>query len=147
MEPGKPTSAKVQAIALLLFLLAVFGISFYTAITKESTLAYSFATIVFLCLFALCASEFLQYKVDTQLVSLSREVTNLEQQNKELRSAVSALLKTLYVIEHGSSVWSGVTESHWRLIDGYLEPIQHLVAGNPKAEAAGDIAKLGQAKS
>lgn len=129
-------------LVLVSFCVAVFVASFYVAITKDSAPAYSLSVVSFVCVVALYAAGVLGYKVGGSQLSLEAKVNNLEQQNTELKEAVTALLKSLYVLEHGSSLWEGTTEKHYALVSKYLEPISHLVSDNVREQVVSDMAKF-----
>jgi hypothetical protein len=69
-------------------------------------------------------------------------LNNLEQENTELKEVVTALLKALYVLERGSSLWEGTTEKHYNLVEEYLRPIGHLVPGNVREQVLRDMEKF-----
>lgn len=127
---------------LILFCVTVFVASFFVATSKESTAAYSLSIVSFACVVALYSAGVLGYKVGGNYLSLESKVSTLEKENTELKKSVTALLKSIYAMADGASRWDGPPEQHYKLIDEYLGPINHLVAPGAKDEVKADIAKL-----
>jgi hypothetical protein len=113
--------------------------SFYIAVTKDSTAAYSLSVVSFVCVVALYAAGVLGYKIGGNYLSLEAKVHTLEQEKEELKKAVSSLLKALYVIQDGAGRMGGAPISHQKLIEEYLEPIAHLVDKEAIEHAKTDI--------
>lgn len=133
---------KRSLILLLSFCLAVFMASFYVAASIDSTAAYSLSVVSFACFVALYAVGVLGYKIGGNYISLETKVETLEKESTELKKSVTALLKSIYAMADGASRWDGPPEQHYKLIDEYLGPINHLVAPGAKDEVKADIAKL-----
>ena len=135
---------KRSLIFLLSFCLIVFIASFYVAASKDSTAAYSLSVVSFACFVALYAVGVLGYKIGGNYISLETKVETLEKESTELKQSVTALLKSIYVMAHGASIWDGPTEHHNKLIADYLAPIKHLVDPNIQDQVNSDISKFMQ---
>lgn len=128
---------------LLAFALAVFGLGILLAFLRDSTGAYAMACGGAAGFFLLYLIDVLDFQIGGKFLSLSKRVSTLEQQNTELKAVVSALLKSFYVFDQGSSAWGGPTEKHNRLMERYLDSIRHLIADDPKDQAMKDLADPG----
>ena len=124
------------------FCVVVFVASFFVASTKDSTAAYSLSVVSFVIFFALYSVGVLGYKIGGNYIQLETKVGNLEKESTELKELVTALLKSIYVLEHGASVWTGNTKEHHALVDEYLSPISHLFSGDIRSQVLSDIKKF-----
>jgi len=126
---------------IISFCLIVFMASFYVAVWRDSTPAYSLAVTSFAFSVALYAVGFLGYKFGGSVVSLEAKVQNLETEASELKKSVSSLLKSIYVLEHGLNFIDGPSAAHYKLVATYLEPISHLVSPDLREQVLTEIEK------
>ena len=132
---------------LIAFCVVVFIASFYVAVSRDSTPAYSLAVVSFVCIVALYAAGVLGYKVGGSYLSLEDKVQALEKEGTELKEAVTALLKTIYFVSSAEMPTDGRTAKHEAIIDKYLEPVRHLTPEDVKASVNDDIRRLDERKS
>lgn len=133
---------KRSLILLLSFCLVVFIASFYVAVSKDSTAAYSLSVVSFACFVALYSVGVLGYKIGGNYIQLETKVETLEKQNTELKQSVTALLKSLYVVAYSAGHWDCRTETQNKMIEEYLLPIGHLIDPDARAQADADIARI-----
>lgn len=116
--------------------------SFIAGVQLNSGAAFGLSGAALLPLVGIFAVGVLDYKVGGTQLTLEKRVQGLEQQNTELQKSVTALLKSIYVMSHGASIWDGPTEHHHKLLSEYLLPISHLISQGAKEQADADIAKF-----
>ena len=133
---------KKSLIFILSFLLLLTVASFIVGTQLNSAAAFALSGTALLPFVGIFAVGVLDYKVGGNQLTLEKRVNNLEQENTDLRESVSALLKSIYVMAHGASIWDGPTEHHNKLISDYLAPIEHLIDPNIQHQVNADIAKF-----
>jgi hypothetical protein len=129
-------------VFILSFLFVLCIVSFIVGTQLNSTAAFTLAGTALLSFVGIFAVGVLDYKVGGNQLTLERRVNSLEEENTELKESVTALLKSIYVMAHGASIWDGPTEHHNKLISDYLAPIKHLVDPNIQDQVNSDISKL-----
>lgn len=127
---------------ILGFLLVLCVASFIAGYQLNSAAAFALAGAALLPFVGVFAVGVLDYKVGGSQLTLEKRVNSLEKENTELKESVTALLKSIYVMAHGASIWDGPTENHNKLISDYLAPIKHLVDPNIQDQVNADISKF-----
>jgi len=127
---------------LITFCVVVFSASFFVGVTKDSTAAYSLSVVSFVCVVALYAAGVLGYKVGGSHLSLEAKVNTLEKENTELREAVTALAKSIYMVSSENAPAFGFKHSPGGLLEQYLTPVNHLIEGDIRATVEEDLKKL-----
>lgn len=135
-------SMKRALFFLLTFCMLVFMASFFVAVSKESTAAYSLSVVSFSCFVALYSAGVLGYKVGGSTLSLEDKVNTLEKENTELKESVTALAKSIYMVSSENAPAFGFNHSPDGLLDKYLAPVNHLIEGDIKASVEEDLKKL-----
>jgi hypothetical protein len=125
--------------AILAFLLAMCLSAFAAGVFLNSAGAFGLSGAALIPLVALYAAGVLGYKVGGSQLSLEAKVHNLETEKEELKLAVSALVKSLYVIQDGAGRMDGGPSSHQDLIKQYLAPVDHLMSANLYEQVMSDI--------
>ena len=129
-----------KALSIILAFLLVMCLAAFTAgIILNSAAAFGLSGVALIPLVALYAAGVLGYKVGGSQLSLEAKVHNLETEEAELRAAVSALVKSLYVIQDGSGKMGGGPASHQNLIDRYLTPVDHLMSANLREQVMAEL--------
>lgn len=129
-------------IFILSFLLLLCVTSLIIGAKLDSASAFALSGAALLPFVGIFAVGVLDYKVGGSQLTLEKRVNSLEKESTELKEAVTALLKSLYVLEHGSSLWEGTTEKHYELVSLYLKPIEHLISGDVRAKVISDMSKF-----
>lgn len=127
---------------LIAFCVVVFLASFYVAVTKDSTAAYSLSVVSFVCVVALYAAGVLGYKVGGSHLSLEAKVNTLEKANTELKESVTALAKSIYMVSSENAPAYGFKHGPGELLEQYLAPVNHLIEGDIRATVEEDLKKL-----
>lgn len=86
--------------------------------------------------------EILGYEIGGSLVTIRKQLNNLEQQNTELKESVTALAKAIYMVSSENAPAFGFNRAQSTLIDNTLAPINHLIDGDIKAAAEEDLKKV-----
>jgi hypothetical protein len=126
----------------LSFLFVLCVASFIAGSYLNSTAAFSLSGLALTFFVGIFAVGVLDYKIGGAQLSLERRVNTLEQENTDLKISVTALLKSIYVMSHGASIWDGPTENHRKLLSEYLQPITHLVPPGTEEQVNADISKF-----
>jgi hypothetical protein len=124
---------------ILSFLLVICVASLIVGAQLNSASAFALSSAALVFFVAIFVVGVLDYKIGGSQVTLERRVGSLEKENTELKTSVTALLKSLYAVADGASRWDGVPKHHHDLIDKYLEPINHLIPLNIKEQVKADI--------
>ena len=127
---------------LIAFCVVVFLASFYVAVTKDSTAAYSLSVVSFVCVVALYAAGVLGYKVGGSHLSLEAKVITLEKESTELKESVTALAKSIYMVSSENAPAFGFNHAPGGLLDQYLAPVNHLIEGDIRVTVEEDLKKL-----
>jgi len=133
---------KKSLIFILSFLFLLCVASFVVGAYLNSAAAFGLSSAALVFFVAIFAVGVLDYKIGGNQVTLEKRLGTLEKENTELKLSVTALLKSIYVMAHGASIWDGPTEHHNKLISDYLAPINHLIDQNIQAQVNADIAKF-----
>jgi hypothetical protein len=131
-----------KLLFILAFLLLLCVSSFVAGVYLNSPFAFALSGAALLPFVLIFAVGILDYKVGGTHLTLEKRVNHLEQESKELRDSVTALLKSIYVMSHGASILGGPTDYHRQLLSEYLHPVNHLVAPGTQDQVNDDIAKL-----
>lgn len=123
-------------IFVLAFLIVFSCASFVAGVYLNSAAAFTLSGAALLPFVGIFAVGVLDYKVGGSQLILERRVNSLEKENTELKESVTALLKSIYVLSHPDSPAAGPSIEQYKLIDEYLQPIQHLVAGDVRGEVS-----------
>lgn len=129
-------------IFLLSFLLILCTAAFIAGYQLNSASAFALSGAALLPFVGVFAVGVLDYKVGGSQLTLERRMNSLEKENTELKEVVTALLKSLYALEHGSSLWEGTTDKHYDLVSQYLKPISHLFPSDIKEQVVADMSKF-----
>jgi hypothetical protein len=137
-----PTAIDRKLIFILSFLFVFCVASLVVGTCLNSTAAFTISGASLTFFVGFFAVGILDYKIGGVQITLEKRVSNLEQENKELQTAATALIKSLYTISKGAEGYGGPSEEHYSLVSEYLKPLGHLIAPNILKEVDADLAKF-----
>lgn len=100
-----------------------------------------------MCFVVLYAAGALGYKVGGSHISLEAKAHTLEQEKEELKTASTALPKSLYIVLMSGGALSVMLKSNKKLIDQYLSDASNIIDIEAKSVVDRDLDALRNAKS
>lgn len=104
----------------------VFVISFASGVATSHAGAYTIAACAFFVGMALVAVEILGLKVGGRHLRLEQQIGTVQAENKRLKEAVEALLKSQFVLADAVRypMYGGPSVPHMRMLRKYLGPVE-----------------------
>jgi len=140
----KKRNSRAKTYGVLAVAAAVFIISFWSATVTSHAGAYTIAGFAFFAGMALAAVEILGLKVGGHHLHLERQMREVQEENKRLKEATEALLRSYYVLL--DSVYrpfmGGPTVSQLRMVNESLAPVRDLFPPGLQEDALVKAAEL-----
>ncbi len=132
---------KKQLVSIFVFLLLLCVLSFIAGWSLGFSAPFYLSAVSLALFGAIYFLEILGYEIGGSHITIRKRLNDLEQQNTELKESVTALLKSIYVLSHYDSPVAGPSIEQHALLDEYLRPINHLIAGDIRSQVDIDVLK------
>jgi hypothetical protein len=120
----------------------IFLATLYRGLCADSAAILSFSGASLFAFLAFYAVGVLGYKVGGQHISLEATLHNLAQEQEQLKTVSTALLKSIYVVAANGGALSGMPRTHEELITKYLSQAAKFIEPGAKEAVLEEIKAL-----